>query len=159
MPFKAKTILIRGGTVVSGQTVSQQDILIRGEHISALGNLAGLTADTEINASGLLVLPGAVDTHVHFNDEFMDTISVHDYYTGTLAAAFGGVTSIVDFSNQIPGEPLINTLKAKKDEAGGMLMVHAEDNDIIEKKRAPHDQFGLDKTYLPCKKSASRGRE
>jgi dihydropyrimidinase len=123
MHTKTKTTLIRGGTVVSGQTVSQQDLLIQGENISALGKLSGLNADTEIDASGLLVLPGAVDTHVHFNDEFMNTISVHDYYTGTLAAAFGGVTSIVDFSNQVPGEPLINTLKSKKDEAKGKAMV------------------------------------
>ena len=192
-----KTILIQGGNAVLGQTFARQDILIQGEKIHAIGNLKGHNADEVLDAGGLLVLPGAVDTHVHFNDKFMNTVSVHDYYTGTRAAAFGGVTSIVDFSNQIPGKPLIQTIEAKREEAkekaivdwgvhpvitnptanilkeiphlvregaptikcymtyreeglmvedkdlrrimealksaGGMLMVHAEDNDTIEK--------------------------
>ena len=120
---KKGTILIKNGTVVLGNNISQQDILIRGEKISALGNLAGLEADQEIEAEGLIVLPGAVDTHVHFNDKFMNTISLHDYYTGTLAAAFGGTTSIIDFSNQIPGQPLINTIKLKKAEAENQALI------------------------------------
>jgi dihydropyrimidinase len=120
---RVRTTLIREGTVVRGETVSQQDVLIRGEHIAALGDLSDHKADIEIDASGLLVLPGAVDTHVHFNDVFMNTISVHDYYTGTLAAAYGGVTSIIDFSNQVSSEPLMSTLKNKKDEAKGKALV------------------------------------
>ena len=120
---KAKKTLIRGGTVVLGQTVSQQDILIQGERISAVGDLSDCGADVTLDAGGLLVLPGAVDTHVHFNDVFMDTISVHDYYTGTLAAAYGGVTTVVDFSNQKHGEPLMDTLKYKRDEADGLPLV------------------------------------
>lgn len=120
---KPGTILINGGTVVSGQTVAQLDVLIQRERISAIGSLPDFKADVEIDAGGLLVLPGAVDTHVHFNDVFMNTISVHDYYTGTLAAAYGGVTSIIDFSNQAPGEPLINTIKTKKDEAEGNAII------------------------------------
>lgn len=121
--IKKRTTIIRGGTVVSGQTVSQQDVFIRGEHITALGKLSTCQADMELDAAGLLVLPGAVDTHVHFNDIFMNTISVHNYYTGTLAAAYGGVTSIIDFSNQVPEESLISTLKNKKDEAEGYALV------------------------------------
>ena len=53
----------------------------------------------------------------------MNTVSVHDYYTGTLAAAYGGATSIVDFSNQVPGQSLINTLRQKKKEAEGKTLV------------------------------------
>lgn len=120
---KPKTTLIRGGTVVLGQTVSQQDVLFQGERISALGNLSDYKADVTVDAAGLLVLPGAVDTHVHFNDVFMNTISVHDYYTGTLAAAYGGVTSVIDFSNQGPGESLMDTLKNKREEENGLALV------------------------------------
>jgi len=118
-----RTTLIRGGTVVLGQNVSQQDILIQGETISDLGDLSGRHADTEIDASGLLVLPGAVDTHVHFNDVFMNTVSVHDFHKGTLAAAYGGVTSIIDFANQAPGQSLASTLEKKKKEAEGEALV------------------------------------
>ena len=111
---RPKITCIRGGTVVSSRAISIQDIIIQGEKIIALGSLQDYKVDIDIDAAGLLVFPGAVDTHVHFNDEFMNTISVHNYYTGTLAAAYGGVTSIVDFSNQVPGKPLITTLKNKK---------------------------------------------
>jgi dihydropyrimidinase len=85
--------------------------------------LAGCRAGRVIDASGLLVLPGAVDPHVHFNDKFMGTVSVHDYFTGTLAAAHGGVTTVIDFSNQEGEEPLLNTIRRKKEEAAGLALV------------------------------------
>ena len=117
------TTVIRGGTAVIGHTVTQQDILIEGETIRAIGQLADYPADQVVDASGLLVLPGGVDTHVHFNDVFMNTISVHDYYTGTLAAAFGGTTSVIDFSNQEKGATLMSTLAAKHSEAAGKALI------------------------------------
>lgn len=118
-----KTTLIRGGTVVSSQEASQQDVLIQGERIASVGDLSGIQADTVVDAEGRLVLPGAVDTHVHFNDYFMNTVSVHDYYRGTHAAAYGGVTSIVDFANQAPGKSLQDAFESKKAEAMGSALV------------------------------------
>ena len=120
---KQKATLIRGGWVVSGQTVSRQDVLIRGETISALGDISSMKSDIHIDADGLIVFPGGVDTHVHFNDEFMSTISVHDYYTGTMAAAYGGTTTVIDFSNQAPGESLMQTIQNKKEEAQGRALI------------------------------------
>jgi dihydropyrimidinase len=120
---RLKRTLIRGGTAVVGPVVSAQDILVEGERILAVGDLKGARADDVVDASGLLVLPGAVDTHVHFKDAFMGTTSVHDYASGTRAAAFGGVTSIVDFSNQVGGEPLTETLRRKEAEARGRAIV------------------------------------
>jgi len=118
-----KKTLIKGGDAVLEGGVFKQDILIEDEKIKAVGNFEGVKASQEYDAQGLLVFPGAVDTHVHFNDEFMNTISVHDYETGTRAAAFGGVTSVVDFSNQSPGKPLIYTLEKKEWEAEGKALV------------------------------------
>lgn len=118
-----RTLLIRGGTVVLHHSARQQDILVRGSRIAALGELPGCTADEQIDAGGLLVLPGAVDTHVHLNDVFMNTVSVHNYYTGTLAAAYGGVTTVLDFSNQRHGEPLVDTLAYKREEAGDLPLI------------------------------------
>ena len=118
-----KTTLIRGGKVVVGHSVSQQDLLIKGERIAAVGDLSDLRPDEMMDAGGLLVLPGGVDTHVHFNDVFMNTISVHDYYTGTLSAAFGGTTSVIDFSNQAPGTTLMSTIDTKRAEAQGKALV------------------------------------
>lgn len=121
--MKPQSTLIRGGEVVTSKAVSRLDVLIEGERIKAVGPSAGAHADRVIDAGGLLVLPGAVDTHVHLNDVFMGTVSVHDYYTGTLGAAHGGVTSIIDFSNQVPGGTLAKTLDDKKQEAAGMAIV------------------------------------
>ncbi len=117
------TTLIRGGTVVSNQEASQQDMLIQGERIASVGDLSDVKADTMVEAEGRLVLPGAVDTHVHFNDYFMNTVSVHDFHRGTLAAAHGGVTSIVDFANQAPGGSLQDAFESKKGEAKGKALI------------------------------------
>ena len=117
------TKLICGGTAVLEQTIAPQDILIQGEKIAAVGQLADYAADEIIDATDLLVLPGGVDTHVHFNDVFMNTISVHDYYTGTRAAAFGGTTTIIDFSNQAPGASLMSTIANKQEEAFGRALI------------------------------------
>ena len=125
----ALTTLIRGGTVVVGDTVARRDLLIRGETIAALGNLEGeggelaVESDRIVDAAGLLVLPGGVDTHVHFNDVFMGTVSVHDYLAGTRAAAYGGTTSVIDFSNQVPGGSLARTLEDTREEARGKALV------------------------------------
>ncbi|MCP4898799.1 MAG: dihydropyrimidinase [bacterium] len=117
------TLLIRGGTVVCRGQVERKDVLIQGSKISAICEPGGVDASNVIDAEGLLVLPGAVDTHVHFNDVSMGTVSVHDYYTGTRAAAFGGVTSIVDFSNQTADGTLMQTLADKRREAEGQALI------------------------------------
>ncbi len=119
----SRNLLIRGGDVVLGRTVSQQDVLIRGETIAAVGDLSGIQVDEEIDAGGLIVMPGGIDTHVHLNDVFMSTVSVHDYDTGTVAAAFGGTTTLIDFSNQIHGESLKKTLSDKNEESAGKAVV------------------------------------
>ena len=121
--FRTPTTRILGGTVVTETGLVRTDLLIEGEKIACWGDLSAARADRDVDARGLLVLPGAVDPHVHFNDEFMGTVSVHDYETGTLAAAHGGVTTVIDFSNQRPGEPLLETVARKKDEARGRAFI------------------------------------
>jgi dihydropyrimidinase len=115
--------LIRGGRLVMGQEVVETDLLIQGEEIAAIGPLPDEDAHDVVDARGHLVLPGGVDTHVHFNDVFMGTVSVHDYFTGTRAAVFGGTTTVIDFSNQVPGGSLTRTLEDKHREAEGKALV------------------------------------
>ena len=116
-------ILIKGGTVVLGHEISQKDVFIQDEKIADVGDLSNIKDVHKIDARGLLVLPGAVDTHVHFNDYFMNTVSVHDFYKGTTSAAYGGVTSIVDFANQEHGDSLVNAFRNKKSEAEGEAII------------------------------------
>ncbi|MCP4707140.1 MAG: dihydropyrimidinase [Planctomycetes bacterium] len=125
------SILIKNGTVVLGPSAAINDVLIKNEKISAVGELAGCSADQTIDAEGLLVLPGAIDPHIHFNEHNKGHIGVHDYYTGSRAAAFGGTTSVVDFSDQIHGQPLINVIKVKQQQAEGKALIDWNVHPII----------------------------
>ena len=92
--------IIKGGTIVSESAMYEADILIDGEKIEAIGrNFDGITDAEVIGASGMLVLPGGVDPHVHLDLPGMGTVSSDDHYTGTKAAAFGGTTTVIDFAN------------------------------------------------------------
>lgn len=129
--IKSDSILIKGGTVVLGQSVTISDVLIKGEKIHAIGNLTDIKAEKIIDAKGLLVLPGAIDPHIHFNEHNKGQIGVNDYYTGGRAAAFGGTTSVVDFSDQIHGEPLINVIKLKEEQAKDKAIIDWNVHPII----------------------------
>src|SRR5256886_8829704 len=59
-----------------------------------------------IDATGKYVIPGGIDVHTHMELPFGGTFASDDFYTGTVAAAFGGTTTIVDFAVQGMGEPL-----------------------------------------------------
>ncbi|MEO2159262.1 MAG: hypothetical protein ABGX31_07985, partial [bacterium] len=119
----SRTILIKGGKIVTEKGVFLEDLLIRGEQIVEIEKSTEYEIDKTVDATGLLVFPGAIDTHIHLNDVFMNTVSVHDYFTGTLAAAFGGVTSVIDFSNQRHGDSLVATIRDKESEAAGKALI------------------------------------
>jgi dihydropyrimidinase len=127
----SRTKLISGGTVVYGQSVSQQDVFVTGETITAVGDLSHFEADETYDAAGLLVFPGGVDPHIHFNEQNKGHLGVHDYFTGSRAAAFGGTTTVIDFSDQIHGEPLLNVLKVKEEQAAGKALIDWNVHPII----------------------------
>ncbi len=128
---KSKTILIKGGTVVREKDVAAKDILVNGERIQAVGDLINVTADMTIDAEGLLVFPGAIDPHIHFNESNKCHSGVHDYYTGSRAAAFGGTTTVIDFSDQIHGAPLLNVIKVKEEQARNKSLIDWNVHPII----------------------------
>ena len=112
--------LFRGGDVVSAAGIIRADLLIEGEKIQAVGMPGSFdtrAVDEVIDASGTFVMPGLVDPHLHFNSPFMGTTTVHDYPKGTVAAAFGGVTTIIDFSTQPKGGSLLANIAQKREEA------------------------------------------
>src|SRR4051812_15129830 len=92
--------VVQGGRVVTGDGEFDGDVLIDGEKIAAVGEIAVPDGATVIDAAGCLVLPGLIDNHTHLSMPFMGTMSSDDYDTGTRAAAAGGVTCIVDFAIQ-----------------------------------------------------------
>ena len=96
-------ILIKNGTLITASETYQADILIENEKISKIGvNLSHPSADI-VDASGLLILPGGIDAHVHLDLPMFDTVSSDDHYTGMKAAAFGGTTTVIDFVPQDEG--------------------------------------------------------
>ena len=98
-------LLIRGGTVVTAQDMARADVAIAGGRIVAVGALAGAARQT-IDASGQLVMPGGVDSHVHLDQPAPGGEMCDDFLKGTASAAAGGTTTVVSFSWQEPGTSL-----------------------------------------------------
>lgn len=121
------TILIKNGQVVSPQGAIAADVLVDGEKIVAvltpgdtsLGNGLASSADTVIDAAGKYVIPGGVDAHTHMELPFGGTYASDTFDTGTLAAAWGGTTTIIDFAVQKTGERVQDCLAAWHDKANG----------------------------------------
>ncbi len=98
--------LIKNGTVVTATDLYRGDVLIEEEKISAIGASLSVPADKTIDARGKYVLPGGIDVHTHLDMPFGGTTSADDFESGTIAAAHGGTTSIVDFAIQYKGQTL-----------------------------------------------------
>src|SRR5947208_15668593 len=104
------SLLIKNGRVITAADDYVADVFIDGDTVKAIGNNLPMKADRTIDASGKLVIPGAIDPHVHMELPFGGTMSSDDLKTGTIAAAFGGTTSIIDFSIQYKGKTFKETL-------------------------------------------------
>jgi dihydropyrimidinase len=134
--------LIRGGTVVTATDLYRGDVLIEDEKISAIGtSFEGVGADRTIDASGKYVLPGGIDVHTHLDMPFGGTTSADDFESGTIAAAHGGTTSVVDFAIQYRGQTLRHALDAWRMKAEGKAaidygfhMIVTDLNDSVERE-------------------------
>ncbi len=99
--------IIRNAAIVTSAGASPGDVLIEGEQIVATGVLPpDLAADTTINATGKYLLPGGVDVHTHLDSPSGPTTTSDDFQSGTIAAAHGGTTTIIDFAAQSKGQAL-----------------------------------------------------
>ena len=99
-------LVVRNGTVATAADVFDCDVGITGGQIVALGRDLDAGA-AEIDAAGKLVLPGGVDSHCHFDQPTGDgTVMADDFRSGTLAAAFGGTTTVIPFACQQKGGTL-----------------------------------------------------
>src|SRR5687768_8657616 len=99
--------LITNGQIVTATDNYKADILIEGETVSVIGAKLEMEADVTIDASGKLVIPGGIDPHTHMELPFGGTTASDDFTTGTIAAAYGGTTTIIDFAVQYKGESLL----------------------------------------------------
>jgi dihydropyrimidinase len=102
--------LIQNGTVVNADGQQKADVLIEGETISQVGPNIPAANHTAIDATGLLVMPGGIDVHTHLDMPFGGTVSADDYRTGTIAAAVGGTSTVIDFALQSRGHTMREAL-------------------------------------------------
>jgi dihydropyrimidinase len=129
-------VLITGGQVLSATGAQDYDVLIDGDEIAALGTpgyfeIVKPTCDRVIDASGKYVIPGGVDVHTHMELPFGGTNASDTFETGTVAAAFGGTTSIVDFAVQRTGEDVHDGLAAWHEKADGNCAIDYGFHQII----------------------------
>ena len=100
------TLLIRNGIVITATDLYEGDVFVDGDKIAAIGSSLQMNADRVIDAKRKYVLPGGIDVHTHLDMPFGGTTSADDFESGTIAAAHGGTTSIVDFAIQYKGQTL-----------------------------------------------------
>jgi dihydropyrimidinase len=103
--------LIRNGRVVTATDDYFADVLMQNGIVHAIGKNMAVGADvTVVDATGLYVLPGGVDTHVHMENVVGPTITCDTFASGTKAAAFGGTTTVVDFALQTPQDSPLDAI-------------------------------------------------
>lgn len=119
-------LAVTGGLVISAHGRRRANVLIRDGKVVHVGNDTGSARQT-IDASGLVVLPGAVDTHVHLMDP--GPVEREDFPTGTAAAAANGVTTILEHTHAEPVRT-VDDLRAKRD--------HLRDRSFVDYGLAAH---------------------
>jgi dihydropyrimidinase len=99
--------IIKNATIVTAMDTTLADVGISGGKISAIAaQLSAENATQTIDAANHLLLPGGIDVHTHLDMPFGGTMSADDFQTGTIAAAFGGTTTLIDFAIQYKGQTL-----------------------------------------------------
>jgi dihydropyrimidinase len=113
--------VIVNGLLVSAEATTRADLGIANGKIAAIGR--GLQGQRTVDAAQMLVLPGAVDEHVHLEMPVGEFASSDDFFTGTVAAACGGTTTIIDFVEPDPGHLLFAALRERQSLAHGRTVV------------------------------------
>jgi dihydropyrimidinase len=117
-------LVVTGGLVVTPEQAAVADVAVSGERIAAIGR--GLRGAVEVDARGCYVIPGAIDGHVHLNDPTFPPYAEHtadSFGSGTRAAAFGGVTTVIDFAQPAVGQALLDGLDARLADAAGEAVI------------------------------------
>ena len=135
------TTLIRNGTIVTASDKYDADIYIDKGVISLIGRGLTIPAATVIDASGQLVIPGGVDVHTHLDMPFGGTTSADDFETGTIAAAHGGTTTLIDFAIQDFGSGLYPAFEGWMKRAEGKAVIDYAFHMIV---RELSDQVSVD---------------
>src|SRR5579884_3291692 len=116
-------LVIRNGTVATAADTTQCDVGIKDGVVAALGR--GLAAGArDIDARGRLVLPGAIDSHCHIEQQSSaGVMCADDFYSATVSAAFGGTTTVIPFAAQHRGQSLRQVVRDYHEAAGPKAVI------------------------------------
>jgi dihydropyrimidinase len=117
------SVLIKNGRIITAVDDYFADVYIDKDTVTMIGQHLPVQADTVIDATGKLVIPGGIDPHTHLDMPFGGTTSADDFETGTRAAAFGGTTTIVDFAIQTKGQSTLDGLDTWHAKAEGKTAI------------------------------------
>jgi dihydropyrimidinase len=115
--------LIKNGIIVTATEQYKADIRISKGLIAAIGSELQEEDAEIIDAAGSYIFPGGIDPHTHLDMPFGGTVTSDDYATGTLAAAFGGTTTVIDFCLTDKGRPLQSSIRKWHDKAQGKAVI------------------------------------
>jgi dihydroorotase len=112
-------LILKSGTVVNQDGAVKRDLGIRKGKIAAIGDLGGASAGEVVDATGLHILPGVIDTQVHFREP--GNTHKEDLESGSRAAVMGGVTAVFEMPNTDPLTTSAATLADKVKRAAGRM--------------------------------------
>lgn len=98
--------IIKNGIIVTAADTYTGDVAIENGVITEIGLHLESAGAEIIDASGCYVFPGGIDPHTHLDMPFGGTVTADDFETGTIAAAYGGTTTVIDFCLTTKGQPL-----------------------------------------------------
>ena len=151
------SILIKNGRVITAVDDYRGDVFIEKETVSLIGKSLEMEADEVIDASGKYLFPGGLDPHTHLDMPFGGTVSADDFETGTLAAAHGGTTTLIDFAIQTKGHSTLEALDTWHAKAEGktaidygfhMIVTDLEDKRVHEMKMLADDGVTSYKLFM-----------
>ena len=151
------SILIKNGLVITAVDDFRGDVFIEKETVSLIGKSLEMEADEVIDASGKYLFPGGLDPHTHLDMPFGGTVSADDFETGTLAAAHGGTTTLIDFAIQTKGHSTLEALDTWHAKAEGktaidygfhMIVTDLDDKRVHEMKMLADDGVTSYKLFM-----------
>lgn len=116
-------VILRNGTVVTASDVYEADVAIQDGVVSRIGAALPERAAREVDARGKLLIPGGVDVHTHCETELSGEMSADDWYSSSVQAACGGVTTVVDYALTHPDQSLIECLEQCEARAKGKTII------------------------------------